>query len=66
MKLATIGMFQYIAPSGHFLLAIFVFGEPLNGVQLISFALIWVSLFVFSADSLMHRPRGTPPAGPAA
>ncbi len=59
MKLASIGMFQYIAPSGQFLLAIFAFGEPLNVTQLISFALIWVSLIVFSADSLMHRPRQT-------
>ena len=60
MKLATIGMFQYLAPTGHFILAIFVFGEPLNPVQLVSFALIWVSLVVFSADSLMHRaPRST-------
>ena len=55
LKLATLGMFQYLAPTGHFLLAIFVFGEPLNLVQLSSFAVIWVSLIVFSADSFMHR-----------
>ncbi|MBU1176680.1 MAG: EamA family transporter RarD [Alphaproteobacteria bacterium] len=61
LKLATIGMFQYVAPSGHFLLAIFAFGEPLGMVQLISFALIWVSLVVFTADSLMHRRQ--PPVG---
>ncbi len=54
LKLATIGMFQYLAPSGHFILAIFVFGEPMNVNQLVSFALIWLSLAVFSADSLMH------------
>ena len=58
LKLATIGMFQYIAPSGHFLLAIFAFGEPLNLTQLISFAMIWVSLVVFSADSFINRPHG--------
>lgn len=66
MKLATIGMFQYIAPSGHFLLAIFVFGEPLNMVQLVSFALIWISLIVFSADSLRNRPQGLSARRPAA
>ncbi len=60
LKLATIGMFQYLAPSGHFLLAIFVFGEPMNINQLVSFALIWVSLAVFSADSLMHARRARP------
>ena len=58
LKLATIGMIQYIAPSGHFLLAIFAFGEPLNLTQLVSFAMIWVSLIVFSADSFFRRPHG--------
>ncbi len=60
LRLASVGMFQYIAPSGHFLLAIFAFGEPLNTIQLISFALIWLSLGVFTADSLM-RTRQTQP-----
>ncbi len=59
LKLATLGMFQYISPSGHFLLAIFVFGEPLNSTELISFALIWVSLVVFSADRFMRRKPAT-------
>ena len=60
LKLATIGMFQYLAPSGHFLLAILVFGEPMNMNQLVSFALIWISLAVFSADSLMHARHVRP------
>lgn len=67
LKLATLGMFQYIAPSGHFLLAIFAFGEPLNMTQLISFAMIWVSLAVFSLDSLRNRSKKPAPAvSPAA
>jgi chloramphenicol-sensitive protein RarD len=56
LKLTTIGMVQYIAPSIAFLLAIFVFGEPLNGLRLVSFALIWLSLVIFTADSVIrHR-----------
>jgi len=57
LRLTTIGMFQYIAPSIQFLLAIFLFGEHLNGLRLLSFALIWVSLMVFSYDSFRRRGR---------
>ncbi|WP_108461174.1 EamA family transporter RarD [Devosia naphthalenivorans] len=57
LRLTTIGMFQYIAPSIQFLVAIFLFGEHLNGLRLLSFALIWLSLMVFSYDSFRRRAR---------
>lgn len=55
LRLTTIGMFQYIAPSIQFVLAITLFGEHLNGLRLLSFALIWISLMVFSYDSFRRR-----------
>jgi chloramphenicol-sensitive protein RarD len=55
LRLTTIGMLQYIAPSISFLLAIFAFREPTNGVQLFSFALIWLSLAIYTTDSLLRR-----------
>ena len=55
LRLTTIGMFQYLAPSIQFLLAIALFGEELNPLRLLSFALIWVSLVVFSWDSFRRR-----------
>ncbi|MGB3336435.1 MAG: EamA family transporter RarD [Devosia sp.] len=57
LRLTTIGMFQYIAPSIQFLVAIFLFGEHLNGLRLLSFGLIWISLMVFSYDSFRRRGR---------
>jgi chloramphenicol-sensitive protein RarD len=59
LRLTTIGMFQYLAPSIQFLLAITLFGEALNPLRLLSFALIWVSLMVFSWDSFQQRRRVT-------
>ncbi|MGV8855424.1 MAG: EamA family transporter RarD [Devosia sp.] len=64
LRLTTMGMIQYVAPSIQFLLAIFLFGEHLNGVRLLSFALIWLSLLVFSYDGFVRRKR--PAAVPAA
>jgi chloramphenicol-sensitive protein RarD len=55
LKLTTIGMLQYIAPSIAFLLAVFAFQEPLSGLRLVSFALIWLSLVVYTADSVIRR-----------
>lgn len=57
LRLTTIGMFQYLAPSIQFLLAITVFGEALNPIRLASFALIWLSLVVFSWDSFRQHRR---------
>jgi chloramphenicol-sensitive protein RarD len=57
LRLTTIGMFQYLAPSIQFLVAVFLFGEELNGLRLLSFALIWLSLAVFSYDSFRQRNR---------
>lgn len=57
LRLTTIGMFQYIAPSIQFVLAITIFGEHLNGLRLLSFGLIWLSLMVFSYDSFRRRGR---------
>jgi len=58
LRLTTIGMFQYLAPSIQFLVAILMFGEELNALRLLSFALIWLSLAVFSYDSFrQHRTR---------
>ena len=52
LRLTTAGMLQYIGPTIQFLLAIFVFHEAINGLQLLSFGLIWLSLVIYSADSL--------------
>ena len=55
MRLTTIGMLQYLAPSIAFLLAITLFGEALNATRLFSFGLIWLSLVVYTIDSLRRR-----------
>ncbi len=41
LRLSTIGIMQYIAPTMIFLIAIFVFHEPLGTARMIAFPLIW-------------------------
>ena len=50
LPLSTIGFLQYIAPTLNFVLAVFVFREPFDSLQLIGFGLIWAALAVYSLD----------------
>lgn len=52
LTLTTLGLFQYIAPSVSFLLAILLFDEPFGVTEIITFSLIWFALSIFCADSL--------------
>jgi len=52
LKLGILGFFQYLAPTGQFLLAVFVYGEPFSTARLVTFALIWTAIAVVSLDSL--------------
>lgn len=63
LKLATLGMLQYLAPTGQFLLSI-AFGEPLTPSTLIAFAAIWTALAIYSWDAWRGRkPEGSRPPG---
>lgn len=64
LRLSTIGIMQYIAPTMVFLIAVLVFGEPFGGTQAIAFALIWTALAMYSWS--MFRGREIRPAAPAA
>ncbi len=55
LRLTTLGFLQYLAPTGHFLIGAFVFGEPLAGTSLVSFAFIWVALGLYTWDSWNAR-----------
>lgn len=57
LKLATLGVVQYITPSMHFLLAIFVFHEPFDSHRSITFVLIWLALAIYTLDALHTHQR---------
>ena len=57
LRLTTLGMIQYIAPTLQFVTAIWVFGETLSPVRLASFVLIWISLVIYSLDSLGRQKQ---------
>lgn len=48
LRLSTIGIMQYIAPTMIFVIAVFVFKEPFGLSKLVAFAFIWAALVVFT------------------
>ena len=56
-NLTTVAVLQYIEPTLYFLLAVFVFKEPFDSTQLVTFVLIWIGFVLFSVDSLRRTVR---------
>jgi len=52
LRLATVGLMQYTAPTLMLLLGVFAFGEPFGTARAITFALVWAALAIYSADSV--------------
>lgn len=48
LRISTIGIMQYTAPTMIALIAIFVFGEPFGIERIIAFALIWTALALYT------------------
>jgi len=48
LRLSTIGILQYIAPTMIFLIAVFIFGEPMGQARMIAFPMIWAALVIYS------------------
>ena len=57
LRYATVGFFQYLAPTLQFLLAVLVYGEAFTDVHKITFALIWMALAIYSVDTFRKRGR---------
>lgn len=55
LPLTTMGFLQYVAPTGHFLLAVLVFAEPMDLHRLLAFALIWLALGIYTTDLVRRR-----------
>lgn len=58
LRLGTVGLLQYLNPTCQFLLAVLLFREPFTQAHLITFALIWSGLVLFTLDSRKGRPVG--------
>ncbi len=54
LPLTAIGLIQYFTPVFSFLLAVFVFHEPMSLSRWLGFIGIWIALAILTADMLRH------------
>jgi chloramphenicol-sensitive protein RarD len=47
-----LGLLQYLGPTIQFALGVWVFHETLQPARLLGFAMIWLALVLYSAESL--------------
>ncbi len=52
VPLSTVGLLQYLTPLMQLAIGVFVYDEPMPAARLAGFAIVWVALAVFTADSL--------------
>ncbi|MCK4449194.1 MAG: EamA family transporter RarD [Anaerolineae bacterium] len=57
VTLATVGILQYIAPTGQFLLGVLVYGETFTQPRMVGFSVIWIALFIYSLEGVIERRR---------
>jgi chloramphenicol-sensitive protein RarD len=57
LRLTTIAILQYIAPTMIFLVAVFVFGEPFGAARGIAFPMIWAALALYTFSMVRSRDK---------
>lgn len=57
VPMVTLGLLQYLAPILQFALGVLWFHEDMPAGRWAGFALVWVALVLFTAESLQHRHR---------
>ncbi len=61
LKLSTLGLLQYLSPTGLLLLSVLAYGERLPPSRALVFGLIWAGLALYAVDAARPR-RGVAPA----
>ena len=58
LRLSTIGLLQYIAPTMIFLIAVFIFNEPFGPARAVAFPLIWAALILYTVTLIRNARTG--------
>ena len=64
LRLSTLGLLNYIAPTIQFFLGVVVWDEPFDLVRLTGFAVIWLALALYSVEMVRLLRRLQAPARP--
>jgi chloramphenicol-sensitive protein RarD len=62
IRLATLGLLQYVAPSIQLALGVWLFREPFSGARMAGFCLIWAALALYSLEGWRQTAGARAPA----
>jgi len=65
IPLSLLGLLQYIAPTGQFLIGVLVYGEPFDQTRLIGFGLIWIALVIIWIEGMIQGRKLQTATAPA-
>ena len=57
LRLTSIGLLQYLAPTLQFIFGLLIFNEPMGTSRWIGFVLVWIALRIFTVDVLAGGRR---------
>jgi chloramphenicol-sensitive protein RarD len=60
LRLSTIGILQYIAPTMILLTAVLIFKEPFGTARMVAFPMIWLALVIYSVAMFRRKPAADP------
>jgi chloramphenicol-sensitive protein RarD len=63
LRLSTMGIMQYIVPTGQFCWAVLAFGERFTAAHVVSFGFIWTALLLYTSEALEKIKPTTVGAG---
>ncbi len=58
LKLSTIGLLQYLSPTGQLVLGVLAYGEPFSWSQGIAFGAIWTALAIYTTSAFTSLKAG--------
>lgn len=61
LRLATIGILQYVAPTCQFILAVTIFGEQVGPMKVAAFGLIWIAVALYCFNAYRELRGNDPP-----
>jgi chloramphenicol-sensitive protein RarD len=63
IKLSTLGILQYLAPTTQLLIGVFMYGEDFTTTHIFTFSLIWIGLILYSTENIIIRKFNLASAG---
>jgi chloramphenicol-sensitive protein RarD len=57
IRLSTLGLLQYIAPTGQLLVGVLIYGEKFTQEKLVGYSIIWIALVFYSLEGIINRRR---------